>query len=202
MLKIILILLFILIYYLAFRRSQFIAYPINNKIYNVLDNETNQERAAQILYEVDNKITQLINYLDNKYKNSNNDKIKYINYRLKATYNSESLTENFPSKKGSNVSYNVNKGKEISLCLRDYNTKNFHDVNNIMFVAIHELAHSCTKSYDHNYEFWNNFKFLLENAIESNLYRNINYKSSPTNYCSMTITYNPIFDKTLKKINE
>ena len=35
-----------------------------------------------------------------------------------------------------------------------------------MFVAIHEIAHIMTKSIGHKPEFWNNFKFLLENAKE------------------------------------
>jgi predicted metal-dependent hydrolase len=33
-----------------------------------------------------------------------------------------------------------------------------------MFVAIHEMSHTCTKSVGHKSEFWENFKFLLENA--------------------------------------
>ena len=38
------------------------------------------------------------------------------------------------------------------------------DENTLTFVAIHELAHIATKSIGHNDEFWNNFKFLLEEA--------------------------------------
>jgi predicted metal-dependent hydrolase len=39
-----------------------------------------------------------------------------------------------------------------------------------MFVAIHEMSHTCTKSVGHKSEFWENFKFLLENAKESKIH--------------------------------
>ena len=45
-----------------------------------------------------------------------------------------------------------------------------------MFVAIHEIAHIMTLSVGHTEEFWNNFKFLLENAVELNIYTPVDYK--------------------------
>lgn len=186
--------------------SSFISYPIDNKEYKVLNN-INYLEAAKLLNKVDNNLIYLINYINNKYKNIDTflyipeykkNEIKNIIKKINSRYKSESLNENFPTKKGKNVSYNINKGEEISLCLRDYNnTSQFHKFNDIMFVAIHELAHSCTVSYGHDNEFWNNFKFLLYNAIESGIYINYNYKKNPVEYCSMQITYNPIFDDSL-----
>ena len=40
-----------------------------------------------------------------------------------------------------------------------------------MFVAIHELAHIASETIGHNDEFWNNFKFLLDNAVEIKIYK-------------------------------
>ena len=44
-----------------------------------------------------------------------------------------------------------------------------------MFVAIHELSHVMTKSIGHKQEFWDNFKFLLENAKEAKIHDPQNY---------------------------
>ena len=102
--------------------------------------------------------------------------IKNIIYKLQKNYKSYSIKENFPSSPGKDVSFNINKGEHISLCLRDFQNPNtFHEFNDIMFVAIHELAHSTAVSYQHTDEFWYNFRILLEHAIELDLYKFRNY---------------------------
>ena len=92
------------------------------------------------------------------------------------------------------TSYSINKGEEISFCLRSKKTNLLHDINLIMYVAIHELSHVMTKSIGHKQEFWENFKFLLENAKEINVYNPVDYKKSPQEYCGMQITDNPFYD--------
>ena len=64
----------------------------------------------------------------------------------------------------------------------------------LMFVALHELSHIMTESTGHTTEFWKNFKFLLENAVEFDIYEPINYKENPEQYCGMQITDNPYYD--------
>jgi hypothetical protein len=51
-----------------------------------------------------------------------------------------------------------------------------------------------TKSEGHKQEFWQNFKFLLENAKNSRIYNPIDYKNEPQDYCGMKITDNPLYD--------
>jgi hypothetical protein len=46
----------------------------------------------------------------------------------------------------------------------------------------------------HGKEFWENFKFLLEQAREFGIHEPVDYKHNPTKYCSMVIKDNPIFD--------
>ena len=78
--------------------------------------------------KVDNNLLLLIDYINNKYQNIdtmdniNPRKKTIINKilkRLNIRYKSESLKENFPSKPGKDVSYNLNKGNIIYLCLRN-----------------------------------------------------------------------------------
>ena len=68
------------------------------------------------------------------------------------------------------------------------------DLDTLTFVAIHELSHVMTKSVGHKAEFWQNFKFLLENAKEAKIHQPVDYKSEPAEYCGMTITDNPYYD--------
>ena len=174
---------------------------INDKSFNVIKTHNNYQEAGEILYTIDNNILILINKMTKKYhKNHSNNKknkiIKNIIYKLQKNYKSHSIKENFPTTPGKDVSFNINKGEHISLCLRDFlNPDVFHDLNDIMFVALHELAHSTAISYQHTDEFWYNFRILLEHAIEFDLYTFKDYNKFPVNYCSMSITYTPLTDK-------
>lgn len=188
--------------------DNFLDYNINGTVYKVLDNNEDPEKAANLLNAIDNNLKKLIIYINAKYSNIDNDStivdakkdvIKKIIKRLNKNYYKDSLTENFPDTPGKDVSYNLNKGNIISICLRNFtNPTEFHQFNDILFVSIHELAHSCNISYGHDIQFWYIFKILLENAIEAGIYQNVNYRKNNVNYCSMKITYNPIFDISLQ----
>lgn len=178
----------------------------NRSLFSVLKKYDNKDNARHILQTIDRNLLILINKFNYKYSNidslnvPNKKKklLKFIKHKLNKTYKSSSLQENFPKVAGKEVSYNVDKGNVISLCLRHYdNPEKFHDINDLMFVAIHEVAHSCNVSYGHDTKFWKVFRILLEVAVENNLYKNINYQSMNKIYCSMSISYNPMFDASL-----
>ena len=86
--------------------------------------------------------------------------------------------------------FNVNKGERISICLSKENT-----MNDLFFVVLHELAHSMTEEYAHNTQFWDNFKRLIEIAIEHSIYINQNYSKTPSNFCNYVLNHNPFYDK-------
>lgn len=71
--------------------------------------------------------------------------------------------------------------KYIFLCL---NTKN---INTLMYVAIHELAHIVSKNYGHDREFVENFQKLLRRAMDMGLYSYVDYSQTPEKYCNMTL---------------
>ena len=107
---------------------------------------------------------------------------------LKENYNTDTLSETVPGSKY--TSYSVNKGEKISICIR--NTDNsFMDMNTILFVTIHELAHVMTISTGHTEEFWSNMKFILEVAESIGLYKPVDYSSKPETYCGMVINSTP-----------
>ena len=189
-------------------------YILDDKNYKVLP-MNNKEKAAELLKFVDDNILVLKDHINTKYtdielemlEKNKKEVMKKIKKRLNETYKSSSLKENYPSKPKVDVSYNLNKGESIALCLREYkNTDEFHEKNDIIFVALHELSHSlncdenafnCGNSYGHDNAFWYIFKILLSEAIEIGIYKKINYNNNPIDYCSMKITYSPLYDPSL-----
>ena len=205
--------LIILIYYIISNFIKYIIYSdsfINYNNYQIIKKYNHKDKAYELLSNIDQNVYKLINAFNIKYSNisdlnvCNKQKklLETIKYKLNKTYRSNSLQENFPTIVGKDVSYNVNKGEVISICLRNYNNPDeFHDFNDLIFVTIHEIAHSCNESYGHDRKFWKIFRILLEVAVKNNIYNNINYQKQSTHYCSMKITYNPVFDRSLDDIS-
>ena len=71
-------------------------------------------------------------------------------------------------------------------------TNELVELNTMMFVALHELAHTMSKSIGHTKEFWDNFRILLRNAIKLNIYKRVNYNETPVKYCGVEITDDPM----------
>ena len=93
------------------------------------------------------------------------------------------------------TAYSENKGEKLAFCTTTTKEGNkLIDENTLMFVALHELSHIMTKSTGHTTEFWQNFKFLLENAVKIKIYEPVDYKKKNTKYCGMTISDNPYYD--------
>jgi hypothetical protein len=109
-------------------------------------------------------------------------------------FNPTTIKETLPTSEY--TAYSENKGEKLAFCLnkKKSNNDNLIDSNTLTFVAIHELGHIMTESVGHTDEFWQNFKFLLENAVELKLYTPVDYKKEPENYCGMDITDNPYYD--------
>lgn len=139
------------------------------------------QKAVELLSTINSNILTLIKSLDNK----DNDDID----RLKNNYNANNLSET--GKNAKYTSYSVNKGEKISICLRNKHNNQFEDLNTIMFVTIHELAHVMTESVGHEPEFWNNMSYLLHEAEKLGIYTHKEYSKVPVNYCGMEINSTP-----------
>jgi len=66
------------------------------------------------------------------------------------------------------------------------------DLNTMIFVVLHELSHICTLSIGHTTEFWDNFKWILEEAINIGIYKKQDFKLNNVDYCGMKITDSPL----------
>jgi hypothetical protein len=144
--------------------------------------------AADLLANVTQKCKDLVIYVGKKYPN--NEDVQ----RLVQRFNPTKISETLPTSE--HTAYSENKGEKLAFCLNKKKSDNSKliDINTLTFVAIHELAHVMTLSEGHKQVFWQNFKFLLENAKEANIYIPIDYKKEPEPYCGMDITDNPYFD--------
>lgn len=157
----------------------------DNREYAVQDLD-DKEMAADILGIVRSRIFLLKNYLEqniDKYPEFRPYIEQFCNRIVKTKF-----TENSPSSKY--TSYTVNKGDEITLCLRSKKTGRLHDINLIMYVAIHEISHVACPEIEHTELFTKIFKFLLGISIELGIYEMDDYYNNPRYYCGMTIREN------------
>lgn len=144
--------------------------------------------AADLLATVTQRCRSLVEYVGNKYPDD--DAVK----RLVDGFRPNKIMETLPT--SSYTAYSENKGEKIAFCLNTQkeNNETLIDIDTLSFVAIHELSHVMTVSIGHKQEFWDNFKFLLENAKEAGIHNPRNYKDDPVEYCGMKITDNPYYD--------
>jgi hypothetical protein len=146
------------------------------------------EEAANLMATVATKCRTMVDYMIEKYPNDPRCVL------LSKNFNPSRFVETLPTSELK--AYSENKGEKVAFCLNKKNENNndLIDIQTLTFVALHELSHLMTESVGHNQEFWNNFKFLLENAKAAGIYDPVDYKKNPTEYCSMEITDNPYFD--------
>ena len=144
-----------------------------------------KQLAADTLANVRVKLTNLCSILSKAYPND--ERIS----RMISKFNPDNIVESEPS--STNTSYSINKGEKMVLCLRSRDGQNrIVKENVIMFVALHELAHIMTLSVGHTNEFWENFEFILKEAIKVGYYKNIDFNADPHDYCGIKITDSPL----------
>ena len=161
---------------------------IDGNTYCVRDRAKVKE-AADLLAKVTTNLKKLVEYVGKKHPEREDVK------QLVQNFNPEKVMETLPT--SSYTAYSENKGQKIAFCLTPKKNKNENeliDEHTLTFVAIHELAHVGTKSIGHKSDFWENFKFLLEEAKAAGIHEPRDYKTQPEKYCSMDINDNPYYD--------
>ncbi len=186
-LTLLMICILVVFFYMNFLRQKLYLEKIRASNGNeyLVRNLPDKNEAANKLGSISDSLKNLVNSL-----NENDDnKGEYIK-NLKESFNPEYITENIPG--SIYVAYSVNKGEELSLCIRDKDTEIFIDDNTIIFVAIHELSHIMTPETGHTPLFWDNMKYLLEKASSQGIYMPVDYSQSPVEYCGMDINSTPM----------
>ena len=161
-------------------------------IYNSTNfNNKNVNDELTILVDKFNKnIITLLDHLNKEY--SDIYWIKRLNQNYKR--NGNSLSE--ASVEDGFTSFTIDK-EYMHICLRTRDSsEKLYDLNTLMYVIIHELAHM--GNYDsngnpiegHGLEFIEKFRFLLKESIKLGIYSYEDYSVRPKEYCGITINKN------------
>ncbi len=189
----IIVIVFLLYYYkerINYYTIELVKSDIDNELYLVRSNETKFE-AANMLAKININMKKLVEYLN---KNINSKEyenyIPYINQLTEKIKNTK-IQEN--SDNGIYTSYSVNKGEQVIFCLRsrsaNLNENNkIHELNLLMYVVIHEMAHVACPEYGHTDLFKQIFAFLAEESIKVGIYSKIDFNKENKEYCGLKIT--------------
>jgi hypothetical protein len=163
---------------------EYVTSTVDNKEYLVRSLPDKQE-AADLLANIRQRLEKTILHLQENFQEDERTQ------RLLKNFRSDKLSEG--SENSKYTSYSINKGEKIVLCLRSKDeAKKLVDLNTMTFVALHELAHLATQSVGHTKEFWDNFKWILKEAIKVKIYNYQDFNSKPEGYCGIQITDQPL----------
>jgi hypothetical protein len=141
------IIIFIYILYLI-NKNKLTLVEANNNVKFMVYNDKNKVESANLLATLVDRMYKLRNNLINN-KKKYQEYEQYIDL-LEKNFNNERtyIYENIPD--SDLTSYTINKGEELSICLKSKTTGNFHDINLLMYVAIHEMAHMACPEIGHD----------------------------------------------------
>jgi len=169
--------------------KEILEFPLKEQRLSSVDGRTyyvkkgpNAQEAADALALINQRCTTLVRSL------SSTGEFVENNNLLQARYNPGSITENILNQE---AAFTINKGEQISFCLRTVdNQGHIYDINTLMYVAIHELAHIGSKSVGHTPEFIRYFTYLVKQSMNRGLYIYVDYSKKPVNYCGVLIDEN------------
>lgn len=183
----IIIILFLLIVLLFIKNSnsgvKYVVSDIDGRKYLVRDLEDKQ-KAANILSRIRKNIFTLVDHLvSNTSPNSEmGDHVSQLNRKIRNVIINESEEDSVYT------SYSVNKGEQIVFCLRSKrHPDELHNLNLVMYVALHELAHVACPEYGHTPLFKKIFAYIAEEAVKIGIYRKLPFNQDPTEYCGLII---------------
>ena len=180
-------------YFHTYHEESYIKSDIDNRVYLIRRGRNKSDaflkESANVLAIINQRIERLIDHLDKTFSNDNTK--SYFIKKLKENYNPYMISEAAVDPRY--TTFTVDK-KDINICLRTRNQyEKIYDINLLMYVVLHELAHLCNYSRDgtpiigHGKEFKEIFAFLVSESIKLKLYEYENYSKSSKEYCNIVI---------------
>ncbi len=183
------LIIFVIVFYIVFMMNGSSLIEVNkNGNIILVRNAVDKQKSVELLYELILRMYTLREYLIKNIDNFPEYK-EYINL-LEVNFNKNRTIiyeNNFNSEY---TSYSVNKGEELVFCLRCKKDGSLHQINLLMYVAVHEMAHTACPENGHTPLFNKIFKFMLEQAVNINLYIYEDYSRNPVEYCGMNLHTN------------
>lgn len=154
-------------------------------------NLDDKDKAANTLANMKTKLKTLVEHTMKQCENTTTDSSTFIKPYINTINNKFNFIIFRESTDNSQfTSYSVNKGEEIVFCLRSKESNKIHDINELMYVAIHEIAHVGCPEIGHTPLFKRINKELLKCAIECNIYSYKDYNTYPEDYCGIILSNN------------
>lgn len=158
----------------------------DNKSY-IVNDLIDAKDAANTLAKIMETLDKLLNKILSNNTTPTPEDNKYIGYiriikeRLPYVKISETLTTS------EYTSYSVNKGEELVFCIRDRKKYKIQPLNELLYVAIHEIAHIGSPEIGHTQLFHEINLYLLKKAVEYNIYKYVDYNVDNREYCGMIL---------------
>ncbi len=148
--------------------------------------DKDKQQKANLLGQLVENLYAIKNHLV-KNKNKFPEYSEYIDL-LSKNFN-EGVTSVYETDPESNLtSYSVNKGEELSFCLRSKKTGEIHDINLLTYVGIHEISHIACPEIGHGDLFKKIFRMFAQEAINIGVYKKVDYSEVPVEYCGMVLS--------------
>ncbi len=148
--------------------------------------DKDKQQKANLLGQLVENLYAIKNHLV-KNKNKFPEYSEYIDL-LSKNFN-EGVTSVYETDPESNLtSYSVNKGEELSFCLRSKKTGEIHDINLLTYVGIHEISHIACPEIGHGDLFKKIFRMFAQEAINIGVYKKVDYSEVPVEYCGMILS--------------
>jgi hypothetical protein len=181
------ILLFIVIIYFYFNKTNvvYVSASPNKKTY-LVRNASDKTNAVVTLSKMEDNLKMLINKLmSDPTVIANKEMYGYvttINDKIDSVEIQESAADSM------HTSYSLNKGELLVFCIRSKETHKIHDMNELMYVAIHEIAHIGCPEVGHTDLFFKINGYLIDKAIDYGIYNYTDYNIYNKEYCGMTLS--------------
>jgi hypothetical protein len=164
----------------AFDRNKYLVRDLKDK-----------EISADLLAKLMKNLKYLITVLKKRSETTTDQKLLEFKPFIETIYYKIDDVKVRENEGGNNLtSYSVNKGEELVFCLRSKQNDKIHDLNELMYVAIHEIGHIGCPETGHTKLFAQINLFLLKEAVKLGVYTYRDYSIEPVEYCGMTLTTN------------
>lgn len=187
-------------------RARPVVSRFDGQAYRVHSAHGARQRAADLIAAINDRVVSVLRALRRRHAGAGGARGAAA-ARMLARYDPDSLVENSPRDPAGDTSYCIDKGAVLALCLRERDpaesgdpaVHDFHDLDTLTFVALHELAHMAVDEIDHTPGFWAAFRFVLEVAESEGVYTSPDFEAAPRRYCGMTIDYSPRWDDSVPR---
>lgn len=181
------LILFIVLYKILINNSEITKIKGDDGKSYYVRNLPDKKEAVTTLSLLRKLMYELLVHIENNCEDPNYKKFEKYIPLMKNKLHTVKIRETSAASK--HTSYTINKGQELVFCIRSKQDNTLHSTNDLLYVAIHELAHIGCPELGHTKLFYELNLFLLKEAVKYNIYKYQNYDSNPKEYCGIKLNH-------------